>query len=140
MTPEQPKALMLAMLNEDCARAWIEGSEPNKLRAETAAELRRLHAVEVKALSAEPTKNGYKMIPLGDLHELYSSINGDCYMGEDWEKKCIFAMLSASPAEHPAESNESVLIDGIAYPTPAPVAAELLRLHIELLQATGTPS
>lgn len=31
---------------------------------------------------------------------------------------------------------ESVLVDGVAYPTPAPIAAEMLRLHLELLQHT----
>lgn len=38
----------------------------------------------------------------------------------------------AQPAVVPTES---VLVDGIAYDTPAPVAAELLRLHIEAQQA-----
>lgn len=32
---------------------------------------------------------------------------------------------------------ESVLIDGVAYQTPAPVAAELLRLHIDARQAAS---
>lgn len=45
------------------------------------------------------------------------------------------ALGGAAPvAQEPAES---VLIDGVAYTIPAPVAAELLRLHIELRQ--GVP-
>ena len=38
-------------------------------------------------------------------------------------------------AATPAEATESVLIDGVAYTIPEPVAHELLRLHIELQQA-----
>lgn len=37
-------------------------------------------------------------------------------------------------AQQPQAPTESVLIDGIAYDTPAPVAAELLRLHLKLKQ------
>ncbi len=36
------KAEELATLNANCALAWIEGSEPYKLRLETAAHLRAL--------------------------------------------------------------------------------------------------
>lgn len=39
-----------------------------------------------------------------------------------------------------AAQTESVLIDGTAYETPAPVAAELLRLHLELMQAAPQPA
>lgn len=42
---------------------------------------------------------------------------------------------SAALASAPQPSTESVLIDGTAYDVPAPVAAEMLRLHIELRQA-----
>ena len=46
--------------------------------------------------------------------------------------------LSAGPATPPAEQQamESVLVDGVAYQTPVPVACELLRLHLELRAAT----
>ncbi len=43
------------------------------------------------------------------------------------------AMLAAHAQQ--AQPTESVLVDGIAYDTPAPVAAELLRLHLEGKQA-----
>lgn len=40
-------------------------------------------------------------------------------------------------AAAPAQSVESVLIDGVAYQTPAPVAAELLGLHLEVRALTA---
>lgn len=43
--------------------------------------------------------------------------------------------LFAAPPAQQAQPTESVLVDGIAYDTPAPVAAELLRLHLEGKQA-----
>lgn len=47
----------------------------------------------------------------------------------------VTAVQDASPVAQ--EPTESVLIDDLAYTVPAPVAAELLRLHIELRQ--GVP-
>ena len=43
------------------------------------------------------------------------------------------AKWDTPPAEQ--QAMESVLVDGVAYPTPAPVAGELLRLHLELRAA-----
>lgn len=45
-----------------------------------------------------------------------------------------FDLYAAPVAQQPQAPTESVLIDGIAYDTPAPVAAELLRLHLGLKQ------
>lgn len=45
------------------------------------------------------------------------------------------AVYLAAPPAQQAQPTESVLVDGIAYDTPAPVAAELLRLHLEGKQA-----
>lgn len=39
-------------------------------------------------------------------------------------------------AEQLGAAMESVLVDGVAYQTPAPVAGEMLRLHMDLLTAT----
>lgn len=59
---------------------------------------------------------------------------------EAWNRRASLAAPAAVPAEpkgvaqfapQQAAPTESVLIDGIAYDTPAPVAAELLRLHID---------
>ena len=42
------------------------------------------------------------------------------------------AEAAAPPAQAlPGQQTESVLIDGVAYDIPAPVAAEMLRLHLE---------
>ena len=49
MDTKQPNALRLAELHANCALAWTEGSEPHRLRAETASELRRQHA-EIETL------------------------------------------------------------------------------------------
>lgn len=43
-------------------------------------------------------------------------------------------LMATAKAQQPQAPTESVLIDGIAYDIPAPVAAELLRLHIEARQ------
>lgn len=36
---------------------------------------------------------GWTLVPVSDLEELYHSIHGNRYMGEDWEKKCISSMM-----------------------------------------------
>lgn len=47
MTPTpQTEAQRLAARNEECAKAWLESSDAHKFRKDTAAELRRLDAVE----------------------------------------------------------------------------------------------
>ena len=51
------------------------------------------------------------------------------------ELKRLRALSAASLPVVPAVAMESVLIDGVAHQTPTPVAADLLRLHMELLQA-----
>ena len=54
-----------------------------------------------------------------------------------WQCWLARAALAATPAAAP--DSESVLIEGVAYDVPAAVAAELLRLHIELLQPSTPP-
>ena len=51
------------------------------------------------------------------------------------ELKRLRALSAASLPVVPAVAMEAVLIDGVAHQTPTPVAADLLRLHMELLQA-----
>jgi hypothetical protein len=56
---------------------------------------------------------------------------------ELWRVWQARALLAAQPVSAPAEQAgpveiQSVLIDGVAYDIPAPVAAEMLRMHIDL--------
>jgi len=88
-------------------------------------ELEALGAGGVQALSAGP------VAPFPGMHEPWPE-----HQKQRLQQVCseIFGWAPTPPAEQPAM--ESVLVDGIAYPTPAPVAGELLRLHLELLGAT----
>ena len=101
--------------------------------SELQAELEAVGAGGVQALSAAPV--GWKLVPVEPTQEMLEAPSNA------WPadaKVTWTAMLAASPtppAEQPAM--ESVLVDGIAYPTPAPVAGELLRLHLELRNATA---
>lgn len=56
---KQPEALRLADGNEECAKAWLESSDAHKFRKETAAELRRLHAIEEAAKTLVKVKGRY---------------------------------------------------------------------------------
>lgn len=49
---QQPLALQLADRQEMAALAWVAGSQPHKLRIDTASELRRQHA-EIARLTAD---------------------------------------------------------------------------------------
>lgn len=42
---------------------------------------------------ARPHIDGWTFVPIGDLKELYHSIHGNQYMGEDWERKAISSMM-----------------------------------------------
>ena len=48
--------------------------------------------------------------------------------------------LTQRPEAQEGEAFESVLIDGVAYDLQAPVAAELLRLHLELQARASLPT
>ena len=39
-----------------------------------------------------------RLVSHQDLKALAASINGDCYMGEEWEKACVTGMLAAPAA------------------------------------------
>ena len=95
----------------------------------------------VQALSAAPAvPAGWKAVPVNPTPEMWKAAKTvpdpnppyPPHYGLVWD-----AMLAASPTP-PAEQQamESVLVDGVAYQTPVPVACELLRLHLELRAAT----
>jgi hypothetical protein len=46
---------------------------------------------------------GWTYVPIGDLTELYHSIHGNRYMGEEWEKKAIASMMPKKRAAPPVE-------------------------------------
>lgn len=46
---------------------------------------------------AAPVVPGWTQVPIIDLQELYHSIHGNRFMGEEWEKKCISSMMPKEP-------------------------------------------
>ena len=62
----------------------------------------------LKAPQPTPSPQAAQQAPAGatecrlvshqDLKALAASINGDCYMGEEWEKACVTGMLAAPAA------------------------------------------
>lgn len=44
-----------------------------------------------------PPPTGWTLVPIGDLKELYDSLHGNYYMGEEWEKKAISSMMPKEP-------------------------------------------
>ena len=61
-----------------------------------------------RAVATTPSPQAAQQAPAGatecrlvshqDLKALAASINGDCYMGEEWEKACVTGMLAAPAA------------------------------------------
>lgn len=51
--------------------------------------------------------DGWTYVPVGDLTELYHSIHGNRFMGEEWEKKAIASMMPKKLAAPPAESPDA---------------------------------
>lgn len=56
---KQPTALRLADDNDECAKAWLDSSDAHKFRKETAAELRRLSAIEQAAQNLVKVKGRF---------------------------------------------------------------------------------
>ena len=54
--------------------------------------------------AARGVPDGWVLVPITDLEELRSSINGNCYKGDFWEIKAINTMLAA--AQQPAAQPE----------------------------------
>lgn len=48
----------------------------------------------------QPAIDGWTLVPIGDLKELYHSIHGNRFMGEDWEKKAISSMMPKERKEY----------------------------------------
>jgi hypothetical protein len=120
----QATGLAKAYCHEDCI-AYTAGIEKELQDAQAAARPTPTHleAMERAWLWMEnqadsQSKGGHATFDLMMLRE---------------ERDALRAAIDAAPTTQPAPI-ESVLIDGIAYPTPAPVAAELLRLHIDARQ------
>lgn len=57
------------------------------------------HPPQPQATTAVP--EGYVLVDLSDLKKLSHSICGECYMGCDWEIKCIKSMIAAAQGEKP---------------------------------------
>jgi hypothetical protein len=74
-------------------------------------------------------------------HQITDKLKAQLRVALEEQQAAAPAAVPAEPkgvtqvAPQQAAPTESVLIDGIAYDTPAPVAAELLRLHIDAQQA-----
>ncbi|WP_243021723.1 DUF4406 domain-containing protein [Simplicispira sedimenti] len=120
----------------DCLNAcgddpWIESgrSMPCDHRRETQARIAALTTAAPAAVAGPHVTDAMALA-------FHSALSDGAVGSDEVEqiKAGLRAALDAAPTTQQAPM-ESVLIDGIAYPTPAPVAAELLRLHIEAHQA-----
>ena len=88
MDTKQPNALRLAELHANCALAWTEGSEPHRLRAETASELRRQHA-EIDTL-----RTGYNAARL-EIESLQTRIQELGQMARECSDRKVVQLESA---------------------------------------------
>lgn len=55
------------------------------------------HVPDAGETIAAPVVPGWTQVPIIDLQELYHSIHGNRFMGEEWEKKCISSMMPKEP-------------------------------------------
>ena len=75
---------------------------------------------ELAPASAAPA--GWVSVPTRDLQKLLCSVNGDCYMGEEWEIKAVTAMLAATPQPLATASTELEATDATEAKKPHPTA------------------
>ena len=102
-----PDLLDASILSLSIAESWInqEYSGQRFYQAHKVLDSVREAIAKATKGSFEPTLNmnldntpvsqidGWTYVPIGDLKELYHSIHGDAFMGEEWEKKTISSMM-----------------------------------------------
>lgn len=115
----------------DCHSRGINGiPEDDLLGLQGLAEIDEVLDKVRAALAAQPELPE----PVGTAAELTGSRGGFTHAVFQSASVPVGTLLYTA-AQLQQANTESVLVDGTAYATPAPVAAELLRLNIELKQA-----
>lgn len=91
MTYTNSDALPISVIRQAAAWMWEDATLEDRESYLRAAM--RSHARQ------DSDNKGFVAVPVGDLEELAASIKGDRYMGEEWEIKCIEAILSGAVAD-----------------------------------------
>ena len=121
MTQQTERDALIADLHVEARVDSIFGNDVMKTATNRAAAMIKVQAQQI-----------------GGLEKERDTLRAELAALENQEP--VFAAPVVAPAQPAQLDTESVLIDGVAYAVPAPVACELLRLHSDALKSTAQPA